>query len=167
MNKEYVAKKYKDVGASLEKSLDNTNAINLIGSEENLELNKIKQTLKSMNDDFKCEIFNLQASSEWDKFCISFFGETNAGKSTIIESLRIIYDEESRRAELEDQKKEYIKNMEDHNLKYSELINSLKELSEFVNNRVPKKNLIPVVLKNLAVLGCGFTIGLILAATLF
>ena len=28
----------------------------------------------------------------WDKLVISFFGETNAGKSTIIETFRILFD---------------------------------------------------------------------------
>lgn len=34
----------------------------------------------------------------WDKLVIGFFGETNAGKSTIIESLRILLNETSRNA---------------------------------------------------------------------
>ena len=33
----------------------------------------------------------------WDKLTIAFFGETNAGKSTIIETLRILYDKDKDR----------------------------------------------------------------------
>ena len=36
-------------------------------------------------------------STEWDKLVIAFFGETNAGKSTIIETFRILFDETERR----------------------------------------------------------------------
>lgn len=35
----------------------------------------------------------LKRNSEWKKFTIAFYGETNAGKSTIIEALRIILGE--------------------------------------------------------------------------
>ena len=35
-------------------------------------------------------------STEWDKLVIAFFGETNAGKSTIIETFRILFDETER-----------------------------------------------------------------------
>ncbi len=33
----------------------------------------------------------------WDNLVIAFFGETNAGKSTIIETLRVLFDEERKR----------------------------------------------------------------------
>src|SRR5690606_12643807 len=45
---------------------------------------------------FSDEITLLEDNAEWDKFTIAFFGETNAGKSTIIESLRIMFNEEAR-----------------------------------------------------------------------
>ena len=38
----------------------------------------------------------LEENSEWEKFTVAFFGETNAGKSTIIESLRILLNEKER-----------------------------------------------------------------------
>lgn len=61
---------------------------------------KLAEVSKKMNDirsDFKDELLFLEKNSEWEKFTLAFFGETNAGKSTIIESLRILFDEESRR----------------------------------------------------------------------
>jgi len=45
--------------------------------------NEISDSVSSIND----SIGNLESSLEWDKLVVSFFGETNAGKSTIIEAL--------------------------------------------------------------------------------
>ena len=52
--------------------------------------------LDEMQKKFSSELEELERNVEWDTFTIAFFGETNAGKSTIIESLRILFDEESR-----------------------------------------------------------------------
>ena len=60
----------------------------------------IVSRLEKINTEFQSEIEKLESSSEWEKFCIAFFGETNAGKSTIIESLRIIYNEKTRQVEM-------------------------------------------------------------------
>jgi len=57
----------------------------------------ILQQLGEMKANFESELALLERHVEWDHFTIAFFGETNAGKSTLIESLRILFDEESRR----------------------------------------------------------------------
>lgn len=49
----------------------------------------IRKILNNLNVD----ISNLEENSEWKTYTISFIGETNAGKSTIIEALRIKYNE--------------------------------------------------------------------------
>ena len=41
-------------------------------------------------------IKSLDKNAEWDKFTIAFYGETNAGKSTIIEAIRIILKESTK-----------------------------------------------------------------------
>lgn len=45
------------------------------------------------------KVLELEGNAEWNEFTIAFYGETNAGKSTIIETLRIHLAEESKRAE--------------------------------------------------------------------
>src|SRR5574344_2831539 len=114
MNKTEIEGKYKDVENSLENAINAADDIKLSGDEEIEELKAVKSALASMNESFKKEINKLESSSEWDKFCLAFFGETNAGKSTIIESLRIIYDEESRRSKIVTQQKEYADLLNEH-----------------------------------------------------
>lgn len=62
----------------------------------------IVEKLNEMQKKFSRELEELEQNVEWDTFTIAFFGETNAGKSTIIESLRILFDEESRARLLEE-----------------------------------------------------------------
>lgn len=53
------------------------------------ELSKMQQIIADEYD-------SLKRNTEWNRFTIAFYGETNAGKSTIIESLRILLGEETR-----------------------------------------------------------------------
>lgn len=129
MDKEEIRNKYEEVEFVLENALNDTHDIELVGDEENIELEAINSTLASMNESFKKEIEKLEGSSEWDKFCIAFFGETNAGKSTIIESLRIIYDEETRRQEKLKQIEKYKKVLIAHCNDYQDLIQSLESVN--------------------------------------
>jgi uncharacterized protein YukE len=46
--------------------------------------------LEQMRDRTNKDIRELRELSEWDTFTIAFYGETNAGKSTLIETLRIL-----------------------------------------------------------------------------
>ena len=44
-------------------------------------------SLQKINEKIQNEYHDLEQSSEWDRFVIAFYGETNAGKSTLIEAL--------------------------------------------------------------------------------
>lgn len=56
----------------------------------------IKQILKKQQEQIGKSLKELEENSEWKHFTIAFFGETGAGKSTIIETLRILLKEESK-----------------------------------------------------------------------
>lgn len=58
--------------------------------------------LYKLNGIIQKELNELKRISEWKKFTIAFYGETNAGKSTLIEALRIFLKEKSK---VESQKK--------------------------------------------------------------
>lgn len=56
------------------------------------------ETFIQISDEIKEHIAGLEQNAEWDTFTIAFYGETNAGKSTLIETLRILLNEPSKAA---------------------------------------------------------------------
>lgn len=52
-----------------------------------------RNLLNELDANIAGELDKLKANSEWDMFTVAFYGETNAGKSTIIETLRILLEE--------------------------------------------------------------------------
>ena len=165
MNEE-IKQKYTGIGGLLDDALNSTKSIVLEGEEENIELSAIKATLESMNESFKTEINKLESSSEWDKFCIAYFGETNAGKSTIIESLRIIYNEESRWLEKNSQDKEYKTLLSKHSEEYSNLLKALEDVNTSLQIQEPDSKI--AVIKNKIIISIlFFIVGLIVGIILF
>ena len=163
MISEEVEKKYRDVQTVLGNALEKANAVELLGQDENAELQSIRQDLEYLNNEFHGEIEKLRKSSEWDKFCIAFFGETNAGKSTIIETLRIVYDEETRRAEMLAQKESYCRTLDRHCKDYATLISSLKAVNVSLKEKYGRNNQwIFYTLAGVAGLVAGLILGLII-----
>jgi len=125
-------------------------------AHENIE--PIKRTLleglKHHQKVFKINAINAKELSEWNKYTIAFFGETNAGKSTIIESLRIIGKEKSKLLEYDQIEK--IKNKISKikfNIKSFEqfLITAEKEIVFSINNLRKKKETLENVNKEILV----------------
>lgn len=85
---------------------------------------EIKKSLESIVYKLNSNINELKDNSEWDRFTIAFYGETNAGKSTLIETLRILLNE-----------KEKLKDREKYQ-KIDENINSLKNEREVYDNKI-------------------------------
>ncbi|EPD6374762.1 MULTISPECIES: OLD family protein [Enterobacterales] len=88
---------YADVGRNIEQTLADIAGLHVENDDGKKQLNAMKGQLQILQDTFNQKLAYLQDHAEWDKFTLAFFGETNAGKSTIIESLRIVFDETSRR----------------------------------------------------------------------
>ena len=55
-----------------------------------------KEIFRILKDEINEEYSALSKNAEWDRFTIAFYGETNAGKSTIIEVLRLLLNEETK-----------------------------------------------------------------------
>lgn len=148
-----VMEQYAEVRTSLENAIKASDNVELSGEDENAELVYIRDSLSQLNEEFKTEIERLENSSEWDKFCMAFFGETNAGKSTIIEALRIIYDEESRRDELDKQGKQYEDQLADEKAKYSDLVDTIKHMNEALDSQNSTKSKKVIKMIGLIIIG--------------
>lgn len=99
ISKEQIKLPYEKAKGIIENAIESTNNLSLLEEEDRKIFADINSSLIKVNEDFKKEIQELEDDSEWDKFNVAFFGETNAGKSTFIEGLRIMCDEESRKLE--------------------------------------------------------------------
>lgn len=95
-----VSSQYNDLINVISTAIDRYNYITF----DNKDLESVRlQFVNKLNEykrEVRSEIEYLNNSVVWDRLVIAFFGETNAGKSTIIESLRIILGEESRSKQL-------------------------------------------------------------------
>ena len=91
---------YQIVMAKIEKVLET-----LEGGSTDSEIieyqNEAKNKLHSLYRTLGDTLQSLEKNSEWDVFTIAFYGETNAGKSTLIEILRILLKEKSKLRERE------------------------------------------------------------------
>lgn len=87
---------YSDVAGSLASATAELDRLDVEHTEGKQEIGSILGRLRDMQSRFDAELGMLEEHAEWEKFTIAFFGETNAGKSTIIDSLRILFKEESR-----------------------------------------------------------------------
>ncbi len=99
--KEEIVSLYNEVKDSVSHAINDISSISLSSEDDQKHIVNIKNKLSEISENFNQDINNLEKNSEWEKFTIAFFGETNAGKSTIIESLRIIFKEKERQKQIE------------------------------------------------------------------
>ena len=92
---------YLDISQSLANTSEQLETLRVDHEEARQTLGGIRERLAEIRAGFEGEFTLLQQHAEWDKFTIAFFGETNAGKSTVLEALRILFDEEGRQALLQ------------------------------------------------------------------
>ncbi|MGL5600292.1 MAG: dynamin-like protein LeoC [Silvania sp.] len=112
---------YADVSRNIDQTLADIAGLHIENEDGKQHLRAMTDKLQSLQESFNQKLSYLEKHAEWDKFTLAFFGETNAGKSTIIESLRILFDEESRRHLLQ-------KNQNDLDKAEQELSESLEQL---------------------------------------
>ncbi|HDY4896330.1 TPA: hypothetical protein RQV65_004487, partial [Yersinia enterocolitica] len=114
------------------------------------------ESLNKLNDKLQAELEKLKESSEWKCFTIAFYGETNAGKSTLIESLRLQLGEKTKREsqkifkELQQQLGLTQKEFDD--VRYT-ILNAEKEI-EIVHQEISElleKYVVPIMKAELAV----------------
>lgn len=87
---------YIDVSRSLANTSTQLDELKVDHEGGRQTLGGIRERISEIREGFESELSLLQQHAEWDKFTIAFFGETNAGKSTVLEALRILFNEEGR-----------------------------------------------------------------------
>jgi len=58
--------------------------------------NNARAILQGVQQELNDAMVDLQSHAEWDTFTLAFYGETSAGKSTLVETLRILLNEDSK-----------------------------------------------------------------------
>ena len=98
-NAEELKKQYSVVSSMITELLTKikgeSNDINIedITAQKSDTISALSGFEKKINEDIKSLV---EKDAEWDTFTIAFYGETNAGKSSIIETLRILLNESSK-----------------------------------------------------------------------
>ncbi|MCH2455701.1 MAG: hypothetical protein MK192_08425 [Idiomarina sp.] len=88
---------YDTISQELTKVIDSTSADS---SEPELKdvSQKTRSQLQELQHSLENQLSELQSNADWDTFTIAFYGETGAGKSTLIETLRILLEEPTKKA---------------------------------------------------------------------
>ncbi len=90
----------KDIYSGVEKSIKELQSIFKNTDDKDEKLKQFNQeALRVFQQlEFKSlkELESLKNNEEWENFTIAFYGETNAGKSTFIECLRLFFKEQSK-----------------------------------------------------------------------
>ncbi|OOC32503.1 GTPase [Helicobacter pylori] len=127
----------KDIYSGVEKSIKDLQSIFKNTDNENERLKKFNQEalevfqkleLKSLK-----ELESLKNNEEWENFTIAFYGETGAGKSTLIECLRMFFKEQSKVVQQERFKRlysNYQNNYQNDECKKQAILNELHSLQD-------------------------------------
>ncbi len=139
-NAEELKKQYSVVSSMITELLTKikgeSNDINIedITAQKSDTISALSGFEKKINEDIKSLV---EKDAEWDTFTIAFYGETNAGKSSIIETLRILLNESSK----ENQHREFDKIASSINYKPGCLENydaEFKEIEHKVSENINK-----------------------------
>lgn len=87
--KSKILAQYKAIDEALDKSLNKLRQLQFSNHEFNNIRQELVKALEQCVVELKSEAETNIRNVHWDKLVIAFFGETNAGKSTIIEAFRI------------------------------------------------------------------------------
>lgn len=93
------------------------------------DISAVEKNLDLIDKNITKEYNELKKLSEWDNFTIAFYGETNAGKSTLIEALRLYMQEETK-IENQNRFKKILTEKELDQDSLNRILNEIKEIKE-------------------------------------
>lgn len=92
--------KMKNIYLDMKANIENLQNIFKNTNNENERLKKFNQealeVFQKLESKSLKELESLKNNEEWENFTIAFYGETGAGKSTLIECLRMFFKEQSK-----------------------------------------------------------------------
>ncbi|GAA8055159.1 hypothetical protein Neuguinea12_06790 [Helicobacter pylori] len=110
----------KNIYISVERSIKDLQRIfeDTDGGDEKLKefSQKALEVFQKLEFESLKELESLKNSEEWENFTIAFYGETGAGKSTLIECLRLFFKEQSKMDQQERFKRLYSNRDSGHDL---------------------------------------------------
>ncbi|UOR71311.1 GTPase [Helicobacter pylori] len=127
----------KDIYSGIEKSIKDLQKIfeNTDGANERLRAfnQEALKVFKNLESESLKELESLKNNEEREKFTIAFYGETGAGKSTLIECLRLFFKEQSKVVQQERFKRlysNYQNNYQNDERKKQAILNELTSLQD-------------------------------------
>lgn len=99
------------------------------------KFNESKKILQFQQKEIDRKMDELKRNAEWDYFTIAFFGETNAGKSTLIEVLRLLFAEKTKK-EMQDK----FKALKDEFCLDEEAYEKLKNTDQEISHKILENN---------------------------
>lgn len=144
-------KVYSNLIENVDEVLNDISKIEIQHIDVKKKNDETKSKLKVLRDGFVRDVEKLDKNAVWDRFTIAFFGETNAGKSTIIESLRIsiLEDEKLKNLSLKESvETEVIRLNQNYEGLINAIIESKKSKIDDFNYQIKNLNKRSVILQN-------------------
>ncbi|TPH29947.1 GTPase [Helicobacter pylori] len=127
----------KDIYSGVEKSIKDLQNIFKNTDDKDEKLKRFNQealeVFQKLESKSLKELESLKNNEEWEKFTIAFYGETGAGKSTLIECLRMFFKEQSKVVQQERFKRlysNYQNNYQNDERKKQAILNELTSLQD-------------------------------------
>ncbi len=127
----------KDIYSGVEKSIKDLQSIFKNTDDKDEKLKRFNQealeVFQKLERESLKELESLKNNEEWENFTIAFYGETGAGKSTIIECLRMFFKEQSKVVQQERFKRlysNYQKNYQNDERNKQAVLNELHSLQD-------------------------------------
>lgn len=118
-SKDEIKKAYKTLHDILQSTQLDVFDLNGVNSQFNTVKEKIAFAFDSKIKEAKKELDVALKDTVWDNLVMAFFGETNAGKSTIIETFRILFDDKRKKEDgliVGDGRHDFTKTYEEYHL---------------------------------------------------